>query len=176
MLTDRKNTGFTLVELIIVIVVIGILAAIILVAYSGITKSARNSAVQSELRSFGKVVEVYQARHGSYPTTAQLAAEGGVKVNKESYLAGASNNWYYCVSTDGSRFAVGATAEGSRHGYRYDSSDGMQEIATLWGASTCPGAGDDGTSSQPYYHAGAESGCRWNATTKTCDWQAWIAG
>lgn len=169
MVTRNRQTGFTIVELLIVIVVIGILAAIMIVSYNGITRSARESAVQSELRNFGKTVEIYQAQNGSYPTTAQLAAQGGVKVNKSMYLSGRNNNWYYCVSTDGSRFAVGATAESSRQGYRYDSMDGMQYNAAIWGSTTCPsGAG------QPYSGASVPSGCSWSGTT--CNWQAWIAG
>lgn len=172
MVNKSGQKGFTIVELLIVIVVIGVLAAIVVVAYNGITRSARDSAVQTELKNFGKVVELYKAQNGSYPTTAQLAAQGGVKVNKSMYIAGASNNWHYCVSLDGSRFAVGATAESSRQGYRFDSVDGLQYSAAIWGSTTCPGA--DGTPSLPYTGASAPSGCAWNVST--CNWQTWIAG
>ena len=168
--TNKSNrAGFTIVELLIVIVVIGILAAIVTVAYTGISRSARDVAVQAELRNFGSTVEVYQATNGSYPTIAQLAAQGGVRVNKNAYLAGNSNNWYYCVSANGSRFVVGATTESSRQGYRYDSVDGLEYVAAIWGSTTCPNA-----SGQPYYGAGMSVGCAWSGGT--CNWQTWIAG
>ncbi len=169
MVIKSGQKGFTIVELLIVVVVIGILAAIVTVAYTGIQSRARDSAVQSELKGFGKAVEVYHALNGAYPTGSQLASEGGVKVNKAMYLAGNSNNWYYCISTDGSRFAVGATAESSRAGFRYDSVDGLEVNSNVWGATTCPnGVGD------PYEGTGAASGCVW--ASGTCAWQAWISG
>lgn len=46
---DNSNTGFTIVELLVVIVVIGILAAITIVAYTGISKQAVISSLQSDL-------------------------------------------------------------------------------------------------------------------------------
>jgi prepilin-type N-terminal cleavage/methylation domain-containing protein len=56
----RSNTGFTIVELLIVIVVIGILAAITIVAYNGIQERARVSSVSSALSQAAKKLAVYQ--------------------------------------------------------------------------------------------------------------------
>lgn len=69
-----KNTkGFTIVELLIVIVVIGILAAITVVAYSGLQKKAGNTAAMSELKQWHKIFETYKAQEGTYP----VMADGG---------------------------------------------------------------------------------------------------
>lgn len=57
MIKSGQN-GFTIVELLIVVVVIGILAAIVVVAYNGITNSAKESAVQSDLAGVGKKLEM----------------------------------------------------------------------------------------------------------------------
>lgn len=171
--SKESTSGFTIIELLIVIIVVGVLVSIVTVAYGGITRRARDSAVQTELRNFGKTVEIYQAQNGQYPTTVQLTNQGGIRVNKNMYLTGGNNNWYYCISTNGSRFAVGATAEGSRQGYRYDSVDGLQSVSSLYGSTTCPGV--DGTTGKPYTGSSAPSGCAWNATTGTCNWQSWIA-
>ena len=67
----RKNSytarAFTIVELLIVIVIIGVLAAITIVSYSGITKRAGESAIQSDLANASKKLKLYQVDHGAYP-------------------------------------------------------------------------------------------------------------
>jgi prepilin-type N-terminal cleavage/methylation domain-containing protein len=64
---NRVNQGFTIVELLIVIVVVGILAAITIVAYNGITMRAQNISRMTELRQWGKLLVNYRALYGSYP-------------------------------------------------------------------------------------------------------------
>ena len=66
---QNKNTGFTIVELLIVIVVIAILAAITIVAYSGIRDRANVSASQSAVQQAAKKLESYKVTNGSYPAT-----------------------------------------------------------------------------------------------------------
>ena len=68
-----KQSGFTIVELLIVIVVIGILAAITIVAYSGITARANGSKAQTNAANTQKVAESFNADKGYYPA---LAATG----------------------------------------------------------------------------------------------------
>jgi prepilin-type N-terminal cleavage/methylation domain-containing protein len=66
----RKNQpGFTIVELLIVIVVIGILAAIVIVAYNGVQGRASLNKKIGDLSSIRRVIESYYALNGSYPTT-----------------------------------------------------------------------------------------------------------
>lgn len=55
----RAQSGFTIVELLIVVVVIAILAAITVVAYTGIQNSTRNSRVMSEIKQVAQLVEAY---------------------------------------------------------------------------------------------------------------------
>ena len=65
-----KNQGFTIVELLIVVVVIAILAAITIVSYAGITARANESAVKLQASNFAKKAEAYNAEVGNYPLTA----------------------------------------------------------------------------------------------------------
>lgn len=69
---SQSERGFTIVELLIVVVVIAILAAITIVSYNGITNRANQSASKSTASSVQKKVELYQAEENNYPTAAQL--------------------------------------------------------------------------------------------------------
>tara|TARA_B100001105_G_C22399624_1_gene448699 strand:+ start:4826 stop:6250 length:1425 start_codon:yes stop_codon:yes gene_type:complete len=77
-----KSRGFTIVELLIVIVVIAILAAITIVAYNGIQDQARLATVKSDLSNAAKKMEVYRIQNNdTYPTTlagAGVTASGDV--------------------------------------------------------------------------------------------------
>jgi prepilin-type N-terminal cleavage/methylation domain-containing protein len=68
-LKQTKSRGFTIVELLIVIVVIAILAAITIVAYNGIQNRAKTSAGQSAANTIIKKAEAANAIATGYPTT-----------------------------------------------------------------------------------------------------------
>jgi prepilin-type N-terminal cleavage/methylation domain-containing protein len=84
-LTDLKNrkleSGFTIVELLIVIVVIAILAALVLTAYTGVQQRARDSSRASDVRSIATAAEAYRAENTAYPTLAQVQAATTVKLD-----------------------------------------------------------------------------------------------
>jgi|GEM_PF-596637 len=68
---SRNNHGFTIVELIVVIVIIGILAAITIVSYTGISAKANVAAITSDLDNAKKQFALYYTEHGVYPTGLQ---------------------------------------------------------------------------------------------------------
>ena len=68
----NKSKGFTIVELLIVIVVIGILATLVIVTFSGIQQKARNSQRETDINALTSHVEAYYAQTGNYPTFAQV--------------------------------------------------------------------------------------------------------
>lgn len=59
--------GFTLIELMIVIVILGILAAIAIPKFSNVSESARQSACRSNMRNVVQGLSVYMAQQGEYP-------------------------------------------------------------------------------------------------------------
>ena len=66
--TFNKESGFTIVELLIVIVIIGILAALVIVAYTGIQTRARDAKSQTDAQAILKKAEAYAAdSNGTYP-------------------------------------------------------------------------------------------------------------
>lgn len=86
----RKNTsGFTLVELLIVIIVIAILATISVVAFNGIQQRARDAARASHMELIAKALEMYYIDNGSYPSVST----GRPCVNETGVARSGCANW-----------------------------------------------------------------------------------
>lgn len=66
------SRGFTIVELLIVIVVIGILAGLVVVTYNGIQKKARDTERKTDINALHGQLEAYQAQNGKYPTLTDV--------------------------------------------------------------------------------------------------------
>lgn len=79
-LADRKD-GFTLVELLIVIAVIGLLAAISIFGLQGARESARDSRRKSDLESIRSALEIHRADCGIYPATLGTQIVGSCNSN-----------------------------------------------------------------------------------------------
>lgn len=65
--SKASSRGFTIVELLIVIVIIGVLAALVIVAYNGIQNRARDTKRVTEVRQIQKILAMYHADNGEYP-------------------------------------------------------------------------------------------------------------
>ena len=66
--TKKHHQGFTIVELLIVIVVIAILATITIVSYTGVQDRANDVRRQSDVNTITKTLEMYRISNGVYPT------------------------------------------------------------------------------------------------------------
>jgi len=128
----RGRKGFTLIEVLIVIVVIAILAAIVVPRLLGAGREAREASLRAHLQELRNAVGLFQAQCGDYPaqladlmaTSAPATGANGVDINtadwKGPYLTtpggGLPENpitgavdWDY-VGTDGSVHAPAGTA------------------------------------------------------------------
>lgn len=87
--SSEKQAGFTIVELLIVIVVIAILAAISVVAYNGIQSRGRDSGRIAKIQSIAKAIELYKIDNNTYPPI--LDGNG-----QESACGSQTENWGHC--------------------------------------------------------------------------------
>lgn len=79
-----NSKGFTIVELLIVIVVIGILALLVITTYSGIQAKARNSKRQTDIQSIQTQLEAFFSQNGYYPSFADLSSSTWIDANMKS--------------------------------------------------------------------------------------------
>lgn len=98
---SHTKSGFTIVELLVVIVAIGTLAVITIVSYTGITQKATASVLQSDLTNAYNQLKLYQVDHSAYPTSLDAS-------NCPLDSLGAVDNTYCIKPTSGNRFLYSA--------------------------------------------------------------------
>lgn len=93
----RYTNGFTIVELLVVIVVIAILAAITIVAFRGMQDRARASTVSQGLTRAKRKLELYKIDNGAYPLTGSLA-DAGISNEDVVYEYTSADGAAYCLT------------------------------------------------------------------------------
>lgn len=111
-------SAFTIVELLIVIVVIGILATITIVAYNGISSRAIVSSLQSDLEGASKLLKLDQVTNSSFPTSLALANGGkGIPASSGTVYAYAVSNTTtpqtFCITATKNNINYNITQDGS---------------------------------------------------------------
>lgn len=149
-----RHSGFTVVELLIVIVVIGILATLTIIAYSGVQNSARTSVLQSDMEQASKKLQEYKIRNNEdFPASQALAeSAAGIKASPNTtmtyYVDSASKS--FCVqsrsvantalvqsvtSTDAVPRAVACTDNGTLGAWRFNG-DALDAMNSYVGTPT----------------------------------------
>ncbi|QQS21945.1 prepilin-type N-terminal cleavage/methylation domain-containing protein [Candidatus Saccharibacteria bacterium] len=100
--------AFTIIELLIVIIIIAILAAITIVAFNGVQRRANTSSAQSSANSFAKKAHLYATEQGSYPAVSTTLTGAGA-AGLSYYLTG--------VTVSGTAITTTAPATPSTHNY-----------------------------------------------------------
>lgn len=110
----RKNSGFSLVELMIVIVIIGVLAAVAVPIYNNNVTKAKMSEADAALGSIRTQLRVYYGENGNYPTVNPAGYVIGATWNdiKTGEITGTyfTDSSYTYLSTDGSDYTLTCAA------------------------------------------------------------------
>lgn len=72
LIRSKRQQGFTIVELLIVIVVIGILAALVITTFTGVQGRARDTERETDIKAIHGQLEAYYADHGGYPSLTDM--------------------------------------------------------------------------------------------------------
>lgn len=153
----QRKRGFTIVELMIVIVVIAILAAITVVAYTGIQNRAHDTAVQNDLRQLGIKVQEWIIMDGEMPGVHDDGSSTWVGIERipkwqeinlshGSYSEGfvtenGPHNLLICRQRDGQRFAAAAWSQSGNGFVLQDGSVQSVDMEPGPLASTCDALG-----------------------------------
>ncbi len=72
MRTNKKNSGFTLVEILIVVVILGILAAIVIPQFTQASTEARENSLKANLQTIRSQIELFKIQHNDVAPTTNL--------------------------------------------------------------------------------------------------------
>ena len=85
----KKKLAFTLVELLIVVIILGILAAVVIPQFSDASTDAKTSSLQTNLATMRGQIELYRLQHnGQYPPFASFATVMTSKTNADHTTSG----------------------------------------------------------------------------------------
>jgi len=166
----KRPRGFTIVELLIVIVVIAILAAITIVAYNGVQTRAKNTKTINATTAWVKALKLYNADTGLWPTVSSCfgsattyQGSGGQCWNGTTWIVNStftSQVQPYMNGTPEPDTTDIATTNSPRRGAFYQVNSTLRYIwMSLPGATSCPdlgmpliGSGAETNGMYCYYH------------------------
>jgi prepilin-type N-terminal cleavage/methylation domain-containing protein len=126
---QRDNqSGFTIIELLVVVVVLLILGSLVAFTYSGVQAKNRNSRRQNDINQIQAQLEAYYAATNKYPTRTNLSDAAWRQANLKNLPAGALQDprWDSTVTqcTTGGKVVAASTPTANCYSYQVTTSDG----------------------------------------------------
>jgi len=130
-----RNSGFTLVEILVVVVILGIIAIIVVPQFSGAGNETRTSALQTDLRRIRSQIELYKCQHNDQlpAVTGETAVDFLRRMTTKTDVNGNAGNDFgpyfqtLPVNPFNDRLALridGAAAGSNTDGWRFDTTTG----------------------------------------------------
>ena len=131
----KAKRGFTLVEILIVVVILGILAAIVIPQFTGASTQAKLSALVSDLQTMRSQIELYKLEHNEQlPSAAAVGFElaltgqttvlGAAGTDYGPYLQKLPTNQFVDLDTVGVSADAAAASGGGDNGWEFDNVNG----------------------------------------------------
>ena len=95
----QVRKAFTLVEILIVVVILGILAAIVVPQFTNATQDAQAGNIQTQLDTLNNQIELFRDRNNAYPNSNNLVGYDWLEMINQGYLKSAPKNPYNGSST-----------------------------------------------------------------------------
>lgn len=139
----KINKGFTLVELLVVVGIIGILATLLMANFIGVRQRARDAQRKSDIRQIQSALEFYRSDIGSYPATisacgASLTGGSPVNTYMQKIPCDPSGSGYYnsgsfyYTNSGGITYTLGACLENTADTQGTGTSPGGADCTTNW--------------------------------------------
>jgi general secretion pathway protein G len=131
----RSRHGFTLIEILIVVIILGILASIIIGLFGNSSKDAATGALKDNLRAIRSAIEVYNAQHGKYPGQATFESQMTLFTNSAGATSATRTGTFQYgpyiltmpplpIGTDKGATSVTSLTYASGYGWGYDAISG----------------------------------------------------
>lgn len=170
----KTVSGFTIAELLIVIVVVAVLAAITVVAFNGVQNRAYDSAVRSDIVSVGKKMALFRAEYDRYPSVLAEFTSLGLRASSSAYAVNTTvtRNFIVCLTTTADDYTW---LFKSRSGAAFSltgSTGAVQSFGATWVTATTAGSLCDGLDGAGgAYNSTNQAAGYW--TGQSPNWASW---
>lgn len=138
----RLTSGFTIVELLIVIAVLAILVAIIILTYRGIQERARSSIQINDLRTTQQFIETYRVINGEYPKTTNNPKSNwraaDVRTDENCFNGTSQPDWIPGITEKLPQSNPAPTGVDGVGGCYLYVSDGVEYVISAWNMVNAP--------------------------------------